>query len=313
MKIFKLLIPAVLVTVSLSSCLKNKFDQMNPDGSPSVIEFANPSAPSSETPGGSAFTVFPVSYLSATSTEASYKIQLSGPEPAAQDIIVNVGVRSDAVTKLNDEKKIISSYVPYVELPSSLYTITTPTVTIPAGQRSASVKVAFKTSSFDFSKKYALPIAITSTSFGSPSGNFGTILLNVTAKNEWDGIYSVSSGVVTRYTAPGVPAGDALSGNLAGNPDITATSINGTTVELTNLRWAGGSSAVSGIENLRATINPATNQVTMTSGVNPTLRNIPGKDNKYDPATKTFTLNFDWNQTSTPREMTLVIKYKGSR
>ncbi|MNR56285.1 hypothetical protein D3C85_1768300 [compost metagenome] len=45
----------------------------------------------------------------------------------------------------------------------------------------------------------------------------------------------------------------------------------------------------------------------------PNLRNTPGKDNKYDPATKTFTLNFDWNQTTTPREATVIIKYKNGR
>ncbi|MNX25583.1 BT_3987 domain-containing protein [Pedobacter ghigonis] len=314
MKIFKLLIPALVVTTMLSSCLKNKFDQMNPDNSPSVVEFANPSAPASETPGGSAFTVFPVSYAVGAAVEATYVVQLSGANPASQDITVNIGVNPAAVAQLNAEKSIVASYVPYVVLPSTLYTISTPVVTIPAGQRKATVKVVYKTTDFSFTTKYALPISITSTSFGSASSNFGTVLLNVTAKNQWDGVYAMQTGsVITRYTAPGVPANDALSGNISSNSDLTLTTINGTTVEIGNLKWAGNASGVAGIDNLQIVIDPATNLVTMKSLGTPNLRNTPGKDNKYDPATKTFTLNFDWNQTTTPREATVIIKYKNGR
>lgn len=314
MKIYKLFITAAVMTTLLSSCLKDKFDIINPSGSNPVVEFKNPVAPSSETPEGSAFTVFPVSYAVGASVEATYVIQLTGPNAAPQDITVNIGVNPAAVTKLNAEKSIVPSYVPYVVLPSTLYTISTPTVTIPAGQNKATVKVLYKTSDFSFTTKYALPIAVTSSSFGGVSQNFGTILLNVTAKNQWDGIYAMQTGsLVTRYLSPGVPANDALSGNISANPDLTVTTINGNTVELTNLKWAGGTSGVSGIENLQAVVDPVTNLVTMKSLVNATLKNVAGKDNKYDPATKTFTINFDWNQTTTPREMTLVIKYKGSR
>ena len=47
---------------------------------------------------------------------------------------------------------------------------------------------------------------------------------------------------------------------------------------------------------------------------NATLKNIPGAVNSYNPATKTFTLNFDWNQTVNPRVVTgLVLKYKSAR
>lgn len=40
------------------------------------------------------------------------------------------------------------------------------------------------------------------------------------ALNNYDGVYSTVSGWVTRYLSPGVPANDALSGDLTGNPDV---------------------------------------------------------------------------------------------
>ena len=101
---------------------------------------------------------------------------------------------------------------------------------------------------------------------------------------------------------------------MAGNPKVTLKSIDGNTVEITNMRWAGGTSGIAGIDNLRATINPATNEVTMFALGAPTLRNIAGKVNKYDPATKTFTLNFDWAQTTNKREiLDLQIKFDSPR
>jgi hypothetical protein len=315
MKIFKLLISGAIFTTMMSSCLKDKFDYINPSGSYSVVEFKNPVAPASETPEGSLYTVFPVAYELTASYEASYTIQLTGPDPAPQDVVVNIGTKALAITELNTDKAIISSYIPYVLLPSSLYTITTPTVTIPAGQRSATVKVAYKTSNFNFAAKYALPISITTSSYGGVSKNFGTVLLNVSAKNGYDGVYAMQAGsFVQRYTNPTTPTtGDALNGSTATNPNITLTTVGATTLEIGNLRWAGGSSGVGGVDNLRLTVDPATNLVTMSSLGTPNLANIPGKVNKYDPATKTFTLNFDWNQTAAKREYSLNIKYYGVR
>lgn len=315
MKIFKLLITGAILTTMMSSCLKDKFNNIDPSGSVAVVEFKNPVAPSSETPEGSLYTVFPVAYEVGASVEATYTVQLTGPDPASQDVVVNIGAKSAAVTELNTDKSIVASYVPYVELPAALYTITTPKVTIVAGQRTATVKVAYKTANFDFSKKYALPISITSSSNGVVSRNFGTILLNVSAKNGYDGIYSMQTGsFVQRYSAPTVPTtGDALNGPTATNPNVTLTTVGATTVEITNLRWAGGSSTVAGIDNLRLTVDPATNLVTMSALGNATLANIPGSVNKYDPATRTFTLNFDWNQTGAKRVYGLNIKYNGGR
>jgi hypothetical protein len=68
MKIYKLLITGAILTTIMSSCLKDKFDLINPAGSSSVVEFKNPVAPSGETPEGSLYTVFSSSRCSCTQT-----------------------------------------------------------------------------------------------------------------------------------------------------------------------------------------------------------------------------------------------------
>jgi len=167
---------------------------------------------------------------------------------------------------------------------------------------------------YDFNKKYALAFKITNPGNGTTSSTQGQVLVLISVKNTYDGIYSQLDGYIQRYTAPGVAEVGTLSGTLAGNPDLTLTTINATTVEIGNLTWFGGTGGVGGIANLRATIDPATNLVTMSCLGAPTLKNTAGAVNKYDPATKTFTLNFDWNPVTTPRVVSnLVIKYKGSR
>lgn len=134
-------------------------------------------------------------------------------------------------------------------------------------------------------------------------------------KNAYDGMYAIGAGsTIQRYTAAGVPtANDALNGSLVGNPDIALASIDPTTVEITYLNWADNGGRVAGIDRLQAVIDPATNQVTLKSLTNITLKNIAGRDNKYDPATKTFILNFDWNQTTAKRAVSLILSYKTAR
>ncbi len=271
MKRYRILIMALLATFVLSSCLKNKFDLLNPKGSPSVVEFKNPAAPSGETPEGSLYTVFPVAYATSDALEVTYVVQLSGADPAPQDVVLNIGVKSSAVTELNADKSIIPSFVPYVELPSTLYKITTSTVTIPKGQRSATVKVTYNTNAFDFTKKYALPISITSSTYGTVSKNFGTILLNVSAKNQYHGSY--------RYVYT------TSLGN--GDKTISLTTVGPNSVKIN----PGLIGAYTNLVEYR--IDPATNNVTVFMDSLLPIATLAGS--KWDPATKTLTVNWTSN------------------
>ena len=139
-------------------------------------------------------------------------------------------------------------------------------------------------------------------------------------RNIYDGIYTVVSGNVIRYLSPGVPANDALSGDLAGNPDVYMIT-SGTNSCLIapppgpgQLYWAFGSgSSVAGIDPLEMTVD-GSNNTTMASLVVPNLANLAGQINTYDPATQTFHLSFTWTNTAgAPRDYEIVLKYSQPR
>ncbi|MDQ1138730.1 DUF1735 domain-containing protein [Pedobacter agri] len=254
------------------------------------------------------YTTVTKSFDAAAEVDVPITVNYTGVNGAPSDVTIQLGVFNDAVTTMS------TTAAPLTILPTSLYTIPNNTLIIPKGQKKATMIVKVRASAFNFALTYALGIKILSSSTGIVSGNFGTGVFIMSAKNQWDGIYQVVSGQVTRFTAVGVVENPStLNGSLAGNPNINLVTTGANTVEVQNMRWFGGSSSVAGIDNTRATINTTTNAITMNALGNATLANRAGLVNAYDPATRTFTLNFDWNQTTAPRQMNLVLKYIGPR
>ena len=257
-------------------------------------------------------------------------------KPGAVDIVLldvrrdaaNEGELNKALTvKIKHDTSIVGKYnrahnTNYVDLPAGSYQIDAGnpfngaewTVTFNAGEHAKPILIKLDPSTMDLTKQYAFGFTITDAS-GATISSLNGALVEVGVKNPYDGIYSVMSGYVQRYSAPGTPESPStLSGPLAGNPDVAAVTVGPNTVEIQGLQWtAGSNSGVGGIANLRATIDPATNLVTMQSIGNATLANWPGMENSYDPATKTLTLAFSWNPATTPREYEVVLKYKEPR
>lgn len=296
--------------VGFSSCVKE--DQtLDPKGSTNVIEFFNEVPDVIASPTTSTYPLYLNTFEAVPGVlqDFSVTVNYTGSGAAPQDINVALELAPDATVTYNDENG-----EHFVDIPASLYTADSWNLTIPKGQKKASMNLKLKTAEFDFTKQYVLSVRIKSASAGTISTNYGTMLFRISAKNQYDGIYKINSGFVQRYSAPGVPTvNDGLNGSLDGNPDLTLTTIDANTVEIGNLTWHGGASGVGGINNLRATVDPATNLVTMKALGNATLANRAGMINKYDPATKTFTLNFDWNQTANVRELGVVIQYSKAR
>ena len=213
-------------------------------------------------------------------------------------------------------------------LPVTAYS-TNLTVTIPAGKKSVVVPITFPNSAtLNPNLTYGIGFSIVSITEGyTIARNMSNVLFTVTVRNKYDGVYSVVSGKVTRYTAPGSPANDALSGSLAGNPDVRLITASPNTVTIPapaspnpgTIYWANGqNSQVAGIDGVTITVNETTNAVTVSSAGNATLANWSGSTpgityNRYDPATKTFYLAFRWNPTANVREYEIVLRYKGPR
>lgn len=294
----------LFLTVCLTSCLKDDKYALDPSGGHNVIEFYNVTAPT--TGYNDSNLVYQPKTFEADEVEGEFTIGINfaGPENVApSDIIVGLALNPAATTKAG-----------YTQLDPSLYNAIPSTVTIKKGEKKVLFTVKVKPSQFNLALRNAIGLSIVSTNYAVISGNVGTAVFSLPVKNDYDGIYKIQSGFVQRYSNPTTPTtGDALNGSLAGNPNLTLTTIDATTSQISNLRWAGGTSTVSGIDNLRVKVDPVTNLVTMLSLGNATLVNRPGFENKYDPATRTFTLNFHWNLTSTKREINLVIKWDKDR
>lgn len=256
-------------------------------------------------------------------------------KPGFVDVVL-LDVRRDApnsgelnktlTVKIKNDPSIVAAYnaahgTSFIPLPANSYQVAASnpyngsewTVTFNAGEHAKPIMIKLDVSLLDLSKQYALGFTITDASGAKISDGLESALVEVGAKNKYDGIYSVLSGQVIRYLSPGVPANDVLSGNLAGNPDVTLVTVGANTVEVVGLNWAAAQGGVGGINNLRATVDPATNLVTMTALGNATLTNWAGHPNRYDPATKTFYMSFRWNPATTTREYEVVLKYKGPR
>lgn len=165
------------------SCLKDEMT-LDPENSVNVIEFKNPS--SFVSPSGSKYALYTRAFDLADESEYPITISYSGAQVAPEDITVKLGIDTAALSQYNAEQ-----HKKYDLIDEKLYTLVT-SVVIPKGERTAVAKLKFKSSAFDFSKKYVLPIQIQSASAGVVSGNFGTILLNVNAKNKYDGVYTVT-------------------------------------------------------------------------------------------------------------------------
>ncbi|CAG5068449.1 hypothetical protein DYBT9623_01180 [Dyadobacter sp. CECT 9623] len=197
-----------LFGLAFTSCLKDEMN-LDPDTSTNVVEFKNPS--SFVSPSGSTYSLYTRAFDLADESEYPITVSYSGADVAPNDITVNLGIDTSALSQYNEEQ-----HTEYDLIEPAVYTMPT-SVVIPKGQRTATVTLKVMPNKFDFEKSYVLPIQIQSVSSGVVSGNFGTILLSVNAKNKYDGVYTVTSKMVD-YTNPAFISmsehGDALEYTL---------------------------------------------------------------------------------------------------
>ena len=274
-----------LFGVALASCLKDDIT-LDPDKSTNVIEFKNPSGFVS--PSGSKFSMYSQSFDLAPEANYPVTVSYSGAHVAPEDITVTLGVDNAAITQYNKEQN--KAFDP---ITADLYTIPV-SVVIPKGQRTAAVMIKLKPEKFDFSKSYVLPIQIKSVSTGIVSGNFGTILLAVKAKNSYDATYK-ATGYVYHPTS---------SRTLSKDKPLVTVSPTTVKVELGDL---GGSGYFADL-----TVNPTTNKVTITPSAGAAgspytqfdaalpapytaaWADASKANNTYDPATKTFYIRYGY-------------------
>ncbi len=255
----------MLAVSFLTSCLKDDSLVLDPEKGHNVIEFANPAQISVI---GSIYPLYTISFDLAPEVTVPVTVSYSGPETGApEDITVNIGPGDAAeVDAYNEEQDEHFTY-----MPASNYAFQATSAVIKKGQTKGVVNITFKLGQFNLAQSLVLPLKITSASSGIVSGNFNTILLNVGAKNMYEGVYKHT------YTS-------AL-GN--GSNEVTLVTSGANTVYLV----PGLLGVYSNAQTL--VIDPATNKVTV---VMTTLLPIATDPiSSYDPETKTFRIKYTSN------------------
>lgn len=205
MKIFlKIFAVLTLATVILPGCLKDNTIVLDPAKGVNVIEFANPGQIVAD---GTPHPLYSFSYAATAKPTLPITISYSGPEAKApQDITVKFAVGDESTIDAYNT----ATESDFVMLNSGGYTLSANEVVIKAGTSKATFNIVLNPSAFDFSKSEVLPLTIKSVSSSQISGNFNTILINVAAKNKYDGVYAVTGTMVDVTNATLTHVNDAL-------------------------------------------------------------------------------------------------------
>jgi len=216
-------------------------------------------------------------------------VELGGTDPAPQDLHVTLETVDSLVDKINADNAASGNGNSDYVVPTGKYSIVSTTVVIKKGERTGFLQIKFTPFNL-IGQNYAIGFAIKSVTEPGYviSGNIGKGVVAVLTKNKYDGLYN----------AKGFFVHPSLGGPFVHKNLVVATS--GTfSVDLEAQPYSGGLLGA----YPRLTIDPNTNAVTVTSYDPATTFNgpEPGYVNRYDPATKTFYINYGY-VTSAPRE-----------
>ncbi|MEO6287113.1 MAG: DUF1735 domain-containing protein [Dyadobacter sp.] len=284
----------IILASAFTSCLKDDVT-LDPEKSFNVIEFKNPS--SFVSPSGSKYSLYTRAFDLADENDYPITVSYSGAGVASEDITVTLGIDTAALTQYNAEQ-----HTKYVVIDPKLYVLPA-SVTIPKGGRTATVGLKVKSNNFDFSKSYVLPVQIKSASAGTISGNFGTILLSLNAKNKYDGVYKVT-GKMSDVINPAF-VGLYTTGRIV---EYTFETISATKCVVTDyINWGGApfipfwtGTGVSGYGSFSPVVefDPMTNKIIGVENYYGLPANTrsgklnPAGINTYDPATKSIKISY---------------------
>jgi hypothetical protein len=154
----KLIILLGVLTVSLTSCLKDKPN----------VDFSNIGAFAEIVHAGTPY-FGEASITDATDTiSRTLQINVTGVYPPTNDVKVTVELDNSLVAKY----AAIDATVPYLVMPAGSFVFTNTTVTIKAGTRLANLPVTFYKNKLDPTKSYMLPIKISNVTGAGQSANF---------------------------------------------------------------------------------------------------------------------------------------------
>jgi hypothetical protein len=293
-----------LAALLLGSCEKVELAKPLGDRGQTIVKFMT-----SPNDNGTNYNLVTINLATTPQTLGVVDIRRDAPNESELNKALTVTVKEDPnlITAFN-----IANTSNIVALPASSYTVdpSNPrtgsdyTVTFQPGEFAKPLKINIPNSAaLDLTKRYGIGLSMlvaVAGADGKVSFENRSTVVEIGLKNKWDGIYKLSGSTLRD--------GDAAKTGSFAPIEMQLITISPTAVEYGDLQiWADGTGV--GIGTPVLTISEATtpNPVTVTSSGGAT--NIPGPSNIYNPATKTFSLDFTWGAGITSRRATVTLEY----
>lgn len=298
--IFKWIIP-LLIIAGLNSC-KDSIPQPDFTKDTPIVEL--PAASLAGNGGGNsmaaAFTV--------TNTPADDYIYVNyaAADANSKDVVTTLAVDTATLGKFNR-----ANGSSYPVLPAAGYTLPSNKITIPNGQRKVQYHFKINTSVLDPTQVYALPFKITDASGYTISGNFGTLVIIISLKNKWDGVYTVT-GTMTDVTTSSLTGNYPHTIKLVTQGPTTVAVYDDANGTFAHSILSGGSVTSYGTFSPIFTIDPTTNKITGTTNYygQPTPGN--GRSALLDATgVNAFTMSADGN-TPVSMKVKYILNQNGS-
>jgi hypothetical protein len=212
-------------------------------------------------------------------------VVLATADPAPEDIHVTIALDDSLVDNYNN-----ANGTSYAVPDPSMYTIPTLDVVIPKGSNQAYVQIKYHIPDFvgaDWA--FGFKIVSVQESGYTISGNFNEGVVSLAVKNQYDGIYK----------GTGTMLHPVYSGSFSNKDEVMTTSGANSV-----LLYPLNTTVLFGVA-LNITIDPATNLCELESS-SVVLTPYDPAANYYDPATKTFYLDFGYSGGTRHVTMTAV-------
>ncbi len=208
-----------------------------------------------------------------------FRVNYAATNVAPKDITVQLGFDSGALNTYNN-----AGGAQYAKFPDSIYSFTTTTVTIKAGQSfSDPIPFAVYPSKIDPTKNYMFPISILNAGGLNISGNFSTVYYHLIG-NPIAGAYQRQWLRWSKADSSGTPNFNVTSSTIFAPTDPTTIRVNSGTgvsyiVSFTDSAGIPTNFAVAFPSSSTDTGSPAANGITITGG--PTIERADPKSGVY--------------------------------